>query len=947
MKARPFTVFLLLLNVAWLVLPVLDSPRALVDQAQPEVTTRAFEHAQVVATLRDDPTIFSETIRLPLYDHFQLYGTDALPFLPLPSANPHINLMEASATPAASFSVPNSALYPSAALSWSDNIRVNDTITCSASAKTQLSPVIAVDQSGVIYAVWAYCRGEIESDLSIYFSKSTDGGHVWSPSMPISQTNDHYQRLPAIAVGSSDTIYVAWWEGNSTWVAGGDVYLAKSTDGGITWSTTRVNDTPPDRYVGFGKSALAVDEGGTIYMAWEDYRNCINGSYHCSDIYFSKSTDGGSTFSANEQINTEFGWEFSPSLVAKDSTIYLVWEASTSSQDIYFTESTDGGVTFEPAVMVNEPSSARQCAPSMAVDNTGIIHVSWDDSRYGGTSQRIYYAKSTDGGATFSADVMVSTSGVAQDYARSRIQVDSIGNVHIVWPTRYTAGGEDIYYSISTDAGATFTTTGRVNDDIGTASQLGPDLVVDEAGSAYAIWEDWRNDDGSGVNLDVYFSYQQPQYARPWTVMFYLDGDNDLDNNYVAAFNQLENAADNPNVSILVAWDRSANGNSAYYEVQHDTDLEETAPAADYTDGVDRWPQHELSMNDPTTLGDFVQWARTNYPAQHYALIISNHGTGLGGLATDAGSGGDWLTVREWSTALATATSDGTHKIDVVFADACLMAMIEDAYQIRNYTDYYVASENLSWIPVRSTSGPYDDYISSIGEATSPRDFAIALVNHYWNWLDTDYSSVGYTISAVDLAELNDLVSATNALASELNSQMPTYANQISDARAGTQKFDSNYSRTLTQEDVYIDLYDFANGIKAHTSDPTIQNAADSVMDAVQSYVIAEVHKDGVLGLGGNVQPLDGSYGVSIFFPPNASSFYNSTNYDFAVGATWPSSQDSLIRTQAGEVEWGPMLVAYFNETQPGGPDTPEPPSPVSPVAPECSIYLPLIVRDH
>ena len=435
--------------------------------------------------------------------------------------------------------------------------------------------------------------------------------------------------------------------------------------------------------------------------------------------------------------------------------------------------------------------------------------------------------------------------------------------------------------------------------------------------------------------------------VKPWVVMFYLDGDNDLDSNYVAAFNQLESAADNPNVSIVVAWDRSTNGNSAYYEVQHDTDLGETNPAADYVDNVNRWPQNELRMNDPATLSDFVQWARTTYPAQYYALIISNHGTGLGGLATDAGSGGDWLTVREWSTALATATSGGADKIDVVFADACLMAMIEDAYQIRNYTDYYVASENLSWIPVRPTSGPYDDYVSSIGETTAPRDFAVALVNQYGNWLDADYSSVGYTISAVDLAKLTEVVSATNALASELNSRMSIYASQVSSARTDTQKFDSNYSRTLTPEDVYIDLYDFASEIKARISDSTIQDAADSVMSAVQAYVIAEAHKDGVLELRGSVQALDGSRGVSIFFPPNASSFYNSTNYDFAVGATWPGSQGSLIRTQASEVEWGPMLVTYFNETQPGGPDTPEPPSPVSPVSPESSIYLPLVVRNY
>jgi len=354
-------------------------------------------------------------------------------------------------------------------------------------------------------------------------------------------------------------------------------------------------------------------------------------------------------------------------------------------------------------------------------------------------------------------------------------------------------------------------------------------------------------------------------------------------------------------------------------------------------------------MNDSTTLSDFIQWARTNYPAQHYGLIISDHGTGLGGLATDAGSGGNWLNVTEWSTALATATSDGTDKIDVVFADACLMAMIEDAYQIRNYTDYYVASENLSWIPIprRPTSGPYDEYVSSIGETTSPRDFAIALVNHYRNWLEDDHSSVGYTISAVDLAKLNDLVSATDALASELESHISDYSSQISNARADTQTFDQNNSKTLTQDDWYIDLWDFANEIKTQISNSTVQDAADSVMSAVDSYVIAEEHEDGILASGRSVQILDGSHGVSVHFPTQRTSFYDYTNYEFAFGAIWSRPQNALVQTQASDVEWGSMLVAYFNETQPDGPDIPDPPTLVSPLAPESSIYLPLVLRSR
>ena len=43
----------------------------------------------------------------------------------------------------------------------------------------------------------------------------------------------------------------------------------------------------------------------------------------------------------------------------------------------------------------------------------------------------------------------------------------------------------------------------------------------------------------------------------------------------------------------------------------------------------------ELNMGDPQTLADFINWAKTTYPAEHYALIIVDHGTGISGVAED------------------------------------------------------------------------------------------------------------------------------------------------------------------------------------------------------------------------------------------------------------------------------------------------------------------------
>jgi hypothetical protein len=151
------------------------------------------------------------------------------------------------------------------------------------------------------------------------------------------------------------------------------------------------------------------------------------------------------------------------------------------------------------------------------------------------------------------------------------------------------------------------------------------------------------------------------------------------------------------------------------------------------------------------------------------------------------------------------------------------------------------------------------------------------------------------------------------------------------------QRYDNEApERTIDTRDTYIDLYHFAELVKAYVPYTLTQNAAQTVMQAIDvDYVV-------VNGSDSNSQyDLDNSHGVSIFFPATASSFYNANSYDFAAGAIWrrPASNgaQSLI-------EWGPMLVNYFQITQPAGPDDPTPPELVALLTPTL-ISLPVVLR--
>jgi hypothetical protein len=169
------------------------------------------------------------------------------------------------------------------------------------------------------------------------------------------------------------------------------------------------------------------------------------------------------------------------------------------------------------------------------------------------------------------------------------------------------------------------------------------------------------------------------------------------------------------------------------------------------------------------------------------------------------------------------------------------------------------------------------------------------------------------------MAALDGLVTSTNDLAASLDANLATYGAQIQASRLAT----IDYWWTT-----YIDLYDFADHLYANITDSDIRARAQAVKDAVENYVFAERHSTHQAG----------SHGVSVFFPTDSSSFYDPSQYDFAVGAAWPGTAHA-----SEEAGWGSLLSHYI-QTFPGGPDVSAPPAPVSPQVVE-ELFLPLIVR--
>jgi|GEM_PF-1195747 len=415
-----------------------------------------------------------------------------------------------------------------------------------------------------------------------------------------------------------------------------------------------------------------------------------------------------------------------------------------------------------------------------------------------------------------------------------------------------------LFFGIGGEAGAYYGTsgTGKVYSYNGTGT---PELI-----SATM---------GTGVQV-LYLGAEIPPVPE-WTFMVYLDADNDLEAYGIDNFLQMSSVGSSSDVNIVVQFDRIAGDDNRYDDWDTCKRFLVTA-GMEPTAGNALQDIGEVNMGNPDTLADFATWAIDNYPAQHYALVLWNHGDAWRtGLCLDETSSDDYLTTPELKQALqATNTNTGV-TFDILGFDACLMATAEVDYQIRDYANIRVGSEELE--PVEGW--PYDDILGALiaNSAMTPEGLATEIVNDYI----ASYGTAGdETQSAVDLTCSGSLAAYTSSFAQALIDAGDWSV--VDTARTSVEKFGS-------APRLDVDLYHFAALVEAGSDDATVDAAAQDLMNAITPMVIAEGHGS----LHADV------HGVSIYFPADES------NYD----AAYATDVDFTADTQ-----WDEFLLAYYAE---------------------------------
>ena len=246
----------------------------------------------------------------------------------------------------------------------------------------QDKPWIAVDNTGgprdgYVYVCWTRFVDTFPGPSTsgeILISRSTDGGITFGAEQVISPPTDNFPFGCHIDVGPNGEVYVAWADRN--FFADFPIRFRRSLDGGLTWEPTVQVSTAPVRLPGFDR--IIVCGGGV--------RPSLNGDIRMlHQAHLAVDTTGGSF----------------------DGNIYIVWASDPvgvpDNSDVYFSRSTDGGLTWTNEVQIAGSIGTDQFQPYVEVGGQGAVSVAWYDRRNDPVDNfdiDVYTTFSSDGGAS-------------------------------------------------------------------------------------------------------------------------------------------------------------------------------------------------------------------------------------------------------------------------------------------------------------------------------------------------------------------------------------------------------------------------------------------------------------------------------------------------------------------------------------------------------------------
>ncbi len=357
---------------------------------------------------------------------------------------------------------------------------------------------------------------------------STDGGGTWTIADGTAPKDYRISGDVSVAfdaAGRALLCYIAFDKlGTSQYWAHGatrnGIFVRRSPDGGKTWepdaaSVIAHNSTPgiPFEDKPYIVAGTAGPHAGNVYLGWTQF------TLTSSDLLFSRSTDGGVTWSQPIKLNSAPGLprddngalEGFHAVAGPDGTLYAVWD---SGEGIMMAVSHDGGKSFshDRRILATGPLyfgitgvSRTNGFPQIAMDprgdkKGGKLYVSWSDYVNGDVD--VFVASSTDHGRSWSAPVRVNNDPIhnGNDQFFQWMAVDpQSGAVNLVFYDRRSNNeGTTVTLARSTDGGATFANYAWDNEAFAAVGDfLGDYLAIAAFGNkVFAAWAHQTSEPG-------------------------------------------------------------------------------------------------------------------------------------------------------------------------------------------------------------------------------------------------------------------------------------------------------------------------------------------------------------------------------------------------------------------------------------------------------------------
>ncbi len=388
-----------------------------------------------------------------------------------------------------------------------------------------------------------------------------------------------------------------------------------------------------------------------------------------------------------------------------------------------------------------------------------------------------------------------------------------------------------------------------------------------------------------------------------WTIMVYMNAKNNLECAALDNFADMATVGSNANVNLVAELGRPKQtygcaDDNPWSGVLRFHIKRGQRPVPENAIGNDAVPSsRDLDMGSAETLSDFVNWSMSKYPAKHYVLIIWNHGQGwrfqtalkrddklnaargralskdfhslagtLGKMQSSVGGyrsvsfdedSGNFLYNSDIEISLKKLLK--AQKLDVLGFDACLMAMLETAYAMRDVASVLVGSEELE----PEAGWNYGDWLRKLNRnpaATDGKSLGKILIQSY----QREYRDrLRTTLSAVALDGAEAIADRLSELSDIMKQNLNTELQTIRNARAGCQNYGKAAKVPMHNP---VDLSCFLSNVSVVSSNDTLVRKASEVQHAIDSAIVANYASS-------RIQEGYGSHGISIYFPSSKANY--------------------------------------------------------------------------